>query len=40
VSAEKGAIKRDRWLTEDEEKRLLNVSPSWLRELVVLSAEV
>ena len=37
VSAEKGAIKRDRWLTEDEEKRLLNVSPSWLREIVMFA---
>jgi site-specific recombinase XerD len=37
VSAEKGANKRDRWLTEDEERRLLGVSPCWLRELVVFA---
>jgi site-specific recombinase XerD len=35
VSAEKGANKRDRWLTEDEEMRLFSVSPFWLCELVV-----
>lgn len=35
VSLEKGANKRDRWLTEDEEARLLAACPSWLRELVV-----
>ena len=37
VSAEKGANKRDRWLTEEEETRLLAVCPSWLRELVVFA---
>ena len=37
VSLEKGANKRDRWLTEDEEARLLTVCPSWLRELVVFA---
>ena len=37
VSFEKGANKRDRWLTEDEEARLLAACPSWLRELVVFA---
>jgi len=37
VSAEKGAIKRDRWLTEDEERQLLSVSPSWLCEIVMFA---
>ena len=37
VSLEKGANKRDRWLTEDEEARLLTVCPLWLRELVVFA---
>ena len=37
VSLEKGANKRDRWLTEDEEARLLSACPSWLRDLVVFA---
>ena len=37
VSLEKGATKRDRWLMEGEEARLLDVCPSWLRELVVFA---
>ncbi len=37
VSLEKGAEKRDRWLTEDEETRLLAACPPWLRELVVFA---
>jgi len=37
VSAEKGANKRDRWLTDEEETRLLSVCPSWLRDLVVFA---
>ena len=37
VSLEKGATKRDRWLMEDEEARLLDACPSWLRELVVFA---
>jgi len=37
VSAEKGANKRDRWLTDDEETRLLAICPSWVRELVVFA---
>jgi integrase len=37
VSAEKGATKRDRWLTDEEETRLLAVCSSWLSELVVFA---
>ncbi len=37
VSLEKGVTKRDRWLMEDEEARLLDACPSWLRELVVFA---
>ena len=37
VSLEKGANKRDRWLMEDEEARLLDACPPWLRELVVFA---
>lgn len=37
VSMEKGANKRDRWLTEEEATRLLPVCPSWLRELLVFA---
>ncbi|MBP6205241.1 MAG: site-specific integrase [Nitrospira sp.] len=37
VSLEKGVTKRDRWLMEDEEARLLDTCPSWLRELVVFA---
>jgi len=37
VSAEKGANKRDRWLTEEEEAQLLAMCPSWLRELMLFA---
>jgi integrase len=37
VSMEKGVTKRDRWLNEDEETRLLAVCPSWLSDLVVFA---
>jgi integrase len=37
VSLEKGANKRDRWLTEDEEARLLAACPTWLQDLVVFA---
>ena len=37
VSLEKGATKRDRWLTDDEEMRLLAACPLWLRELVLFA---
>ena len=34
MSYEKENNERDRWLTEDEEKRLLGNSPRWLREII------
>lgn len=34
---EKENNERDRWLTEDEEGRLLENSPEWLREIVVFA---
>jgi integrase len=34
VSMEKENNKRDRWLTHDEENRLLNVCATWLKDLV------
>jgi integrase len=34
ISYEKENNERDRWLTEDEEKRLLENSPGWLREII------
>ncbi len=37
LSAKKSLIEnneRDRWLTDDEEKRLLENSPEWLREII------
>jgi integrase len=37
VSIEKGVNKRDRWLTDDEEARLLAACPPWLRELVLFA---
>ena len=38
VSSEKGAGKRTRWLTFEEEKRLLPVCPDWLKDFVVFAA--
>ncbi len=35
VSKEKENNKRDRWLTQDEERRLIENSPEWLAEIVV-----
>jgi site-specific recombinase XerD len=35
VSKEKENNKRDRWLAEDEEERLLENSPQWLRDIIV-----
>ncbi len=35
VPKEKENNERDRWLTEDEEKRLLENSPQWLRDIIV-----
>ncbi|HXF92462.1 MAG TPA: tyrosine-type recombinase/integrase [Nitrospiraceae bacterium] len=37
VSMEKEANKRDRWLTQEEERRLLAACPAWLREIVVFA---
>lgn len=37
VSMEPEDNKRDRWLTLDEEERLLNACPHWLREIVVFA---
>ena len=34
ISYEKENNERDRWLIEDEEKRLLENSPGWLREII------
>ena len=34
---EKENNERDRWLTKDEEKRLLESSPEWLREIMVFA---
>ena len=37
VSMEEENNKRDRWLTTEEEERLLKVCPSWLRGLVIFA---
>jgi integrase len=37
VSMEKEENQRDRWLTLEEEERLLKVCPDWLRELVIFA---
>ena len=37
VKMEKENNERDRWLTKDEEKRLLENSPEWLREIMVFA---
>ena len=37
VSKEKERNKRDRWLTEDEERRLIVNSPEWLGEIIIFS---
>ncbi len=37
IAYEKENNGRDRWLTEDEEKRLLDNCPEWLREIVVFA---
>jgi len=34
ISYEKENNERDRWLTGDEEKRLLENSPEWLRDII------
>ncbi len=35
IPKEKEDNERDRWLTEDEEKRLLENSPHWLRDIII-----
>jgi integrase len=37
VSKEKENNERDRWLTEDEERRLIENSPEWLGEIIVFA---
>jgi len=37
VSMEKENNKRDRWLTADDEEKLIKVSPHWLREVVLFA---
>ncbi len=37
VSKEKERNKRDRWLTQDEERRLIENSPEWIGEIIVFS---
>ncbi len=39
VSMEKEPPSRDRWLTREEQKELLSVSPKWLRELILFAVE-
>jgi len=37
IKLEKGATKRDRWITQEEEDALLVFSPSWLQEIIVFA---
>jgi len=37
VPKEKENNERDRWLTEDEEKTILDNSPEWLREIIIFN---
>ncbi len=37
VSKEKENNEVDRWLTEDEERRLLEASPQWLRDIIIFA---
>ncbi len=37
VSMEKENNKRDRWLTDEEEEKLMKVSPPWLKEIVLFA---
>jgi len=37
VAMEKENNRRDRWLTDEEEERLISLSPVWLREIVVFA---
>ncbi len=34
---EKENNKRDRWLLPDEEKKLLEASPEWLKEIIIFA---
>jgi integrase len=37
VSMEQEKNKRDRWVTDEEDERLLSASPPWLREILVFA---
>ncbi|HVN94953.1 MAG TPA: tyrosine-type recombinase/integrase [Syntrophorhabdaceae bacterium] len=39
VSMEKESPHKDRWLTDDEERRLLEVCPGWLKEVVTFAVD-
>ena len=39
VSMEKEPPPRDRWLTYEEEEKLLSVSPAWLKEIIIFAVE-
>ena len=39
VSMEKEPPPRDRWLTFEEEEKLLSVSPSWLKPMIIFAVE-
>ncbi len=39
VSMEKEPPARDRWLTYEEEERLLSVSPQWLEQMIIFAIE-
>ena len=39
VSFEKEPPPRDRWLTREEEEKILSVSPQWLREIIIFALE-
>lgn len=37
VALTPGSVKRDRWLTQEEQDRLLQVSPPWLQNLIIFA---
>mgnify|MGYP001575092879 CR=1 FL=1 len=37
VSRDRENNQRDKWLSEEDERRLLENSPEWLRELILLA---
>jgi integrase len=39
ISMEKEVASRDRWLTIEEEERLLTASPGWLKEIIIFAIE-